>query len=299
MKIYILLLLFPVIFILACEDDNTEIQKDISNGFCLKIGEDFTISNSDIDYYDFSAHLIYLKESNQLLSEIDVSSGFTVYADKEEIYSGLFQPSYSSYLSTGPVIHSFPVFFGKYVISIDWRQTIDSMGNYAIDPRLDERIVKTLKKYNKYHEGLNAEIKSINYSLEKEMVVMIELKNTDSFNYYYLDPAKMGIGLFHYFTNGLRLLLDEKHQVYTHNLEIEMPDPWNFWSTGWLSLIKSNESKIIKIIYNNFDELPQGNYTAYFEFPGLSHQPLKNELLLADGRIWLGELYLSNKFKVQ
>ena len=37
------------------------------------------------------------------------------------------------------------------------------------------------------------------------MIMTCELYNPDTLDYYYLDPDKMGIGLFHYFTNGLYL----------------------------------------------------------------------------------------------
>ena len=58
----------------------------------------------------------------------------------------------------------------------------------------------------------------------------------------------------------------------------------------WLSIIKSNDSKTISIVYDKFEIVPPGEYTATFEFPGLNHKVDKKDLEQRDGRIWLGEL---------
>src|SRR5690606_34325636 len=103
----------------------------------------------------------------------------------------------------------------------------DTLGNYLPDPREDERIVKALKKYNQFHAGLSCEIKSVHYSSSNYVKVELLLKNNDSFNYYYLDPEKTGIKLFHYFTNGLYISELENYKTYKHKIGHTKPEPWN------------------------------------------------------------------------
>ena len=114
------------------------------------------------------------------------------------------------------------------------------------------------------------------------------MTNLESDNLLYLDPDKMGLELFHYFTNGL--IIRDSQNSYTYKLTTQKPEPWDSWAADWLTVINGNETKTISIIYNDFDFLPTGEYTASFSYPGLSHQIEKEELQQNIGRIWLGEL---------
>jgi hypothetical protein len=259
------------------------------DGFWMKLGST-EIKTSDIDYYDFSTHLVYLKKENTSLKELD-SGSFTVNAGNTEIYSGVFVPLYSSYLPTGPVITTPPIFYSNYLISIDF---LDH-GNTP-DPRGDNRIVVALKSHGQYHAGLSCNIQSIKFSQDK-VVVDLELFNPDTYSYYYLDPDKMGTEGFHYFTNGLSFWNKQDYSSYSHHVTVVRPEPWNSWKKDWLSLIESGARKQITITYDDFDELPRGTYDAQFFFPGLANQVAQNELEQDGGRIWLGELRVTKEFK--
>ena len=125
-----------------------------------------------------------------------------------------------------------------------------------------------------------------------QLLLELELRNEDSFDYLYLDPDKMSLPIFHYFTNGL-FLKNSSRESFTHQSEILYPDPWDSWDPDWLSVIESGETVSLSIEYLEFDEFPPGDYTASFRFPGLSGQVEKDDLVQAGGRIWLGELDLS------
>ncbi len=104
----------------------------------------------------------------------------------------------------------------------------------------------------------------------------------------------MGVGLFHYFTNGLYIIDTNHENTYTHKVESIHPNPSDPCSNEWFSLIMSGESKLISITYDNFDIVPSGQYNASFNFPGLGYGQLKKEdLVKENGRIWLGKLCLS------
>ncbi len=132
-------------------------------------------------------------------------------------------------------------------------------------------------------------INSINFSSRNDVQLKLKLTNMDSESYYYLDPRKMETGLFHYFTNGLILWDDEAHISYQNQMEYVQPEPWDSWDLEWMSVLEGNASVILSISYANFEEVPEGSYSALFRFPGLTHVE-RADLDQKDGRIWLGKL---------
>ncbi|HLF32666.1 MAG TPA: hypothetical protein VI583_00425 [Cyclobacteriaceae bacterium] len=266
------------------------------DGFCLKVGDSILIDHKMIEYYDLSTHMIYLKD-NYRFPEVRWNGGiefteFAVYADGEEIYQGVFWPAVSShYPFNTPLIQIGPPVYPEYVVKIEFPAMYDSLGNLNPDPRIDPRIIRTLEKYRQLHEGLSLKIDTV-HLLDNNMVyVKITVINRDSFNYYILSPDKMGINLFHYFTNGL-LLADINYPYYqylSHHIQNTEPVPWDYWNTDWLEILYSGEEKSFSWIYEDYDVIQPGNYRAWFQFPGLSHVNI-DEIKQENGRIWLGEV---------
>ena len=278
-----LISLIITLLITSCNDD--EFYSDIKNGgVWMKMGDGMIVGTSDIDYYDASTYKFYLKRDLPYLKKIEQGGSLSVFVDNTEIYKCTFYPSFSSAYPTGVYISSSPLFYPEFLLSIET--------NIIPDPRNDDRIIEALKKYDQYHEGLFFEIQSVSKSNGK-VIMNAELYNPDIFDYYYLDPDKMGMGLFHYFTNGLSFY-DSNNNSYTNQETVTRPEPWNSWNKEWLSLIKSGERKKISLVYNNFEKMLPGNYRASFSFPGLTNQIKQKELLQQDsGRIWLGQLFVT------
>jgi hypothetical protein len=289
MKILFFWLAAALLFNFGCSKDEIGVSLGITDGFCLKIANEEVITHDDIDYYDFSSHLIYLKKEATFLKNITKLDSFFVYADKEEIYKGFIRPAYLSLIQTGPYIGTQPVFYNSNIISIDFLQFWDMSVHAVKDPRSDEKIANALKRYNQFHAGLSCVIKSVT-SKVSGLSVDLTLTNLDTYNYYFLDPEKMGTGLFHYFTNGLYLTDTLNNKSYSHKLTVVSPVPWNIWKKEWLTRIKSGETRTISITYEKFDTIPSGTYRTSFEFPGLTYQVDQKDLQQSDGRIWLGRL---------
>ena len=51
------------------------------------------------------------------------------------------------------------------------------------------------------------------------------------------------------------------------------------------------------VIETGYPFIPSGSYDCYFRFPGPG--PGKEERILNDGRIWIGELYVMKSFDIQ
>ena len=296
MKTFLWFVVVFFILISGCRKDNGELKYP-GDGFSMVVGGRVVLSSDDINYYVLSTHFIYLKGTNPFLNGL-VSDSFQVYAGREKIYSGVFQSAASSSFPLGPAIYYPDIFYEDYVLPITLGPVAFVPDSSIVpDPRGDPRIIKALQSQDQLHAGLKCEIKSVNFGSAKNVSLELELTNNDSFNYYYLDPEKMGLGLFHYFTNGLSLWSPSQKEFYENHVQHLRPEPYDKWQMNWLSLIRSHEKKTIRIDYTNFDSVPAGEYRLTFRFPGLGHVS-RADLVQPDGRIWLGDLALSQMIQV-
>lgn len=281
-------------------DQEQDVNPRKGAGISMKIGNKIVLTAADIDYYDLSTHFIYLKGTNSFLSDKLVRDSFQIYANNEKIYTGVFHSWYMSSMPIGPAIFTPGMFYGDYLVSISLFRNFDQSGKRipSEDSRKDPRILNALKLWGQLHEGLQCAIRSVQFNAGGKVSLELELANNDSDNYYYLDPDKMGLGLFHYFTNGLSFWSPSLQKSYVNHIQYIQPEPANSWQMNWLSLIRRHEKKTIWIHYTNFDPVPAGLYLLYFRFPGLSHIE-KGDLVQRNGRIWLGELDLSTEFQVR
>lgn len=300
MKTFLLFFALLLVLIIGCDQDEIgPIRK--GEGITMKIGDQTILTSDDIDYYDLSTHFIYLKGSNTFLNDVQPRDSFQIFAAGEKIYSGVFYSNYMSSIPMGPSIYTPVIFYGDYIVPITLMFHTDSDGKKypSSDSRNDPRILQALKLRGQLHEGLKCEIRSVQIIAGSNKVsVELEFTNNDSFNYYHLDPDKMGMGLFHYFTNGLSLWNSSQMKRYENHVQHIQPQPWDSWDKSWLSLIRSGHKKSIWIHYTNFDPAPKGQYKLQFSFPGLGHVE-KSQLVQRDGRIWLGNLDLSQDFQIR
>ena len=148
-QIYVPAILFIFfLFIAGCEGSDDNFKPDTDSGFSIVFDNSDIYTSEQIEFYDFSSHLIYLKDS--IFFDDPNRGTFTVFVGDNEIYSGNLFPLYSSFMPAGPVIYCAPTFYEDYIIPIRFNQYTDSDGNTNEDPRNDQRIIDELKKSNKY-----------------------------------------------------------------------------------------------------------------------------------------------------
>ena len=274
------------------EKDPEDIPLDpsllLTDGFCLVKDSRVVLNRYDIDYYDFGAHLIYLKDPGAFEEEFWKQGPAVVYADSTRIYDLNLVSHVSSYIPHGPVIRFPYIFYPEYTVHIDLAWIGENLIASGEDPRADVRVVEALKKYGQFRHGLQCEIFSFWYSEAEGVILELELSNEDSINYYYWDPEKIGMERYHYVSNGL-FLRDELGRIYTHNLQSQS---WEGSDPDMMSLLEAGSSVILTIRYEKFDSVPPGTYTASFKFPGPTRVESREDLDLVDGRIWLGGQHL-------
>jgi hypothetical protein len=262
-----------VLILISCKKNDTDVF--------FRIGKNLEYKYSDIELYDSSTHVLYFRTVHDEFKTID--KGSFVFLDKgDAIFSGTFWPGYSSMGPNGPFIFSPPSLYGCHALRIE---------NWSLekpDVRNDPRMISVLKQYSLLHSGLSAEINSVEKT-GTQLLLRFTVTNNDQSDLLILDPEKTGVGLFHYFTNGLSLYDINGYEVFSGTIQHETPEPWNGWKPDWLSELKSGESRSFSISYPILNPLSQGEYRASFAFPGLEFEVSKDQLMQADKRIWLGD----------
>jgi hypothetical protein len=273
-------LTFCILSFYSCIKDDEQIKND--SKFHIEFSDGTTIDENDLIYYDISTHIICLNK------ELNLSKGITsfkVFVDNEMIYEGVIYPSILSSPPKQPIFISDIGQYGRYFIQIGC--TSDSA-----DRRSDERIKLALNESSLLHLGLQCTIDNIqvtsfdNYS---KVSCTITLKNNDSYNYYILDPKKMGEIKFNYYINGLHFTNNETHLNYF--LRWSIPYDWNNLTLSDLSLLKSGERVSYTFESSDYHKMDKGIYIAYLNFCGAEYNISNLELEQKNGRVWIGKIY--------
>ena len=263
------------------------------------------VSSDDIEYYDYSTHILYLNHeliiSDNTAWDISVyGKPFVVIVNGERQYLGAIWPGLSSSMFFGPVINVAPRVYPDDIIHISLEQYSFQQSQ---DLRENDEIRYALINTSKYHAGLKCTVDTIEILENNQenntctLKYTYSIKNNDVLNLYVFDPEKMGNGLFHFYTNGV--YFRDENNLYQSTTGGTSPDPWNSWELNWLSLMLSGDSITKTVIKTGYPFIPLGSYDCYFRFPSLSHQLTKEERVLPDGRIWIGELHVMKSFDIQ
>ena len=278
------------------EDDNLTFhdvkEQSLSD---LKIKSEPWISSDDILFYDWSAHLVYLKNEKPL-SYKDVhlrGKPFIATANGERCYLGAIRSIISSYnFEDYPLITVIGINTDSYKIYISNNFLYYSMGALVQDRRNDLSIKEALIENNQFHAGLRCTLDNVEvFSKDNTSSVRYTytLYNIDEDNLYVLDPVKMENSLFHYFSNGVRLLGTNLILYYTSENKITTPpEPGSDW-LSWHTRIESGKSLTRTVLTDGYPQILPGKYYCDFIFPSLFFE-VKDNYQLTDGRIWIGEI---------
>jgi hypothetical protein len=165
MKKSLLLGSIIILILVSCETH----FNDPEDTFLFKTDNGLEFRYSDFELYDSSTHIFYFK-TNHPEFKSDKSSTFSLLANGEEIYKGVFRPAYSSSFPSGPFISSVFSLYPDYTFRIE----LITIDNQPQDSRNDPRLISALKDHNLLHFGLSAEIKDIlvnNYHLTFSFIV--------------------------------------------------------------------------------------------------------------------------------
>jgi len=298
---------FGIYFLADSEITEEETFEADIDSFDLE--EDAWVSNSDIEFYDYSTHCIYLKEDKSHYFEnydgryyqftpVLSKKPFVVVSGGNRVYVGALHSGLLSLAPAGPYMDESDVgYFPADVMHIS-----KAWGNDE-DIRSHPKIKEALIAQDLFHAGLTIQLLSfqvLDNSDTSTVEYRIRINNNDQDDLYVLDPAKMGSTLFHYYTNGPDLwdtsIPGQPIYLYSEYKSVESPEPYHSWAVGWFTLIESDNSIERTIQLKGYPSIPDGTYTANMKFASPSNID-KESRYVADGRIWIGSIS-SNELEI-
>lgn len=271
--------------------DEGDLYKDTNKvSVILRIGDNITFDYDEIHLYDSSSHILYFEEIHPEFEKLK-NVPFRIYADETEIYQGEFWPMYLSASPSGPYIANNPMRLQSYALKIDFA------GNTP-DPRNSPRLIRELIERNLLHSGISLRISTVesNGSL---ISFTFNITNMDKTDLFVMDPEQMGLGLFHYFTNGLSIRNINTGSVVKATITPKTPVPLNGWQPEWLTKVSPGATRSYTFMYPVNPRLGPGQYDVSFIYPGLTSQVDINKLYNNGARIWLGEVSTTKRFTIE
>jgi hypothetical protein len=317
MKIYYFIFYLLLLFI-GCQDniinptedstfgiyllnDRTLNIQDIQNLSIneLKLESKPWLASTDIDFYDYSSHCIYLKKDKSELftKEVDIKMNdqpFVLIANNIRCYIGSFHSGLLSIAPTKPYVDELDIYFSPtdvLHISKAWEDEIDMRNNKNIEYDLSPK--------NKLHKGLSIFIKDIKIVSNSDTATVqytYAITNNDKDNLYVLDPDKMGSELFHYFTNGIDFWSNDRY-ISSQYKSIKQPEPFDSWEPEWFTKIESASTIERTVLLKGYPHIPDGVYKCMLNFSN-PNKIQKIDRELSDGRYWLGDILTQTQINV-
>jgi hypothetical protein len=263
----------------ACEKGD---EFSSNNEFKIEFNNGKTITENDILFYDRSTHLIYLKsdmELNQNVTEFNVSLAGDV------IYQGIIYSCNLSSLPPSPyfIVDCFQ--YGNDILEIGYNGASN-------DLRDDPGMLDAFENSHLLRNGISCKIDNVEiqpFENFTKVICTVTIQNNDHFNYYILDPVKMGNLDFNYFTGGLMLQNLATNLTYPLRWSVES-GTWSDVELDDLSLLKKGSKVTYQFQSPDYDKLEPGEYSARFRFCGTKHSTPNIDLNQKDGRVWVGQM---------
>jgi hypothetical protein len=245
------------------------------------------VRNSEIEFYDWSSHMFYLKKEKE--REKFGGLYFVVKEDNHPLFLGYFAFPYSSSLSYYPSVLAWDnYFYTDYIIELG------GFGGFHKDIlNKNTEFRNALKKEEFFREGISVDLLSVVKKNSTTVEYTFEVTNLDSENISVLDPDKIDSKYFHYLTNGVTFTKGNDH--YSSDFQSESHS--GGIPQEWFIILKPGERNICSVELSGFSEIPEGLVRCRFSFPG--HHPKNANWDKGNGRYWLGDYWISKELNIE
>ncbi len=245
----------------------------------------------DIEIYDFSTHMVYLKKDIQHYPFWHEELLFTtktiiLTVDGNKKYEMFIWPLHFSSLPPGPRVDFYPFFEPGDMFRIALEFAV--FGQNEHDPRNDPAIKEALISEELYHAGIECSLNMVDIK-KKTVNYAFSVKNNDVDPLYLLDPQKAGDDIFHYYSYGLHLMDTVRNQYYYPVYNDIAPEPPDEINISWFSRVKPGGEMQGSVTMEVAEEVKSGEYICLFYYSSPSFID-KQTRLRADGRIWMGKV---------
>lgn len=279
------------------KDENIKIKnvwdKDINS---LELAARPWIKSTDIEYYDWSANLIYLKKDKySFFPDYQTTPYYTLpfkwrdrpfilRADKKSIYMGYLSNEATVFTPVIPEILSILLpYYPDDVIYLDFNFI------FGRDPRKNDIIKKELSNLGILKEGITVEHSdtlSIINGDTATVVYDLIIKNNDNENLYFLDPEKTGSKLYQYHNVGpefLNINTRIKKAAYFRESEGVFQE----WKKEWYTLLEKGKSIKRRITLKGYPRFEDGDYIFQTSY-NCPHEINKTDRKDSKGIYWMG-----------
>lgn len=325
MKIHITILFIIAVF-MQCSDKKNPVSGDQESGIAFYFLKDMNLSvqdvlqknlnslelkptpwltSEDILMYDFSTHLIYLKEDKEeYIQRIETQNDnplipFVVKASNQSVYLAALYTQEISFVPPCPTIQRLSAF--EEIYPQDVCQIINFMHGWTEGNVLENEIFKAaLIQSSIYHGGIalnlntvavveNADTSTIKYTFTYE--------NKDSDDLFVLDPDLMPPEIFNCFSSGIVFRNDSTYSVTPiYEDACSLNDPYNF-NTSWYTGLQSGKKLTRTVTLKGYPRINKGNYICDFYLSCMVK--IESSERYSEGyRYWIGAVR-SNEIQVE
>lgn len=300
MKTTITLLILGFIFF-NCISCSKEAKEELE--LTIEISEEYNLTENDIEFYDSSSCILFLKEAIDLKYRFenipdDSFEDFNIKLNNEIIFSGVFFPVYTA--NPSPTPNFIGCSDNDSINSDIIRFEYINYPENSEDKRRDERLIQFFNQNRKLRKGLTCSIKNVKTVSTNDSILQVEMviKNDDNDSYLIPDLTKMSSDQFSTLTGGISI---KKPNVDWH--EAQLKDSYildkNIMVLDNLSIIKKNEeiTFIVKARYNFAFE--KGVYNCIVRYGNTTYLNFLNlRLNQNNGRVWIGDTNAKIDFEI-
>ncbi len=274
-------------------------EQDSQALYSIELEPNPWLTIDDLNFYDFSSHIIYLKQNKNYLFPPPVDGlypgswwdkPFMVIANGQRRYVGIFRGGLSNEIDWPfPYITDFKnlVQYPSDLIVISWIWFSSSL----IDGRNDLVVKNSLSRANVIHYGLNLKLNKIIFTDNSDTSTVeytYSLINYDTDNLYVIDPDLMGTELFHFINNGPYFHNYYENKMYESKFKkVTTPPASDYLDPGWFVKINSGDSITRTVTLKGYPHFPSGIYFCQLSFQSFYKIP-EFQRTLPSGRYWIG-----------
>ena len=306
MRNFIIILVIGVLW--SCNDDESESYRKENSDFNIYLVKEGQleihsseidlnslvlehipwIKDSDIEFYDWSAHSFFLNDE----IEKGKHSGkhFVVTSGQKRLFAGIFFPMHMSSFPSLPSISPEDGFFGPKDVIRFGHFGFHRPGGLNENMEFKAELISS----GILREGIQVKITGLKRVNSSTLKYTYKVTNKESGNIYIIDPNKMGTERFHYFTNGVSLIKDDNY-YWAKDFESTQTDNIK---TSWYHKLRPGQSITRSIELGGYNSLPTGKVNITFSFPGANLKD-KGEWKKSDGRIWVGNFVTEQEINIQ
>jgi hypothetical protein len=296
MKQIILILLVNtcIYFLYSCSSDE--------KGLRIKISDKYILTEKDIEFYDSSTCILFLKEKINLQLTDSNRCGdndFLIYIDNDLIFEGIFFPPYASMVPPSPIF-----------IACNSNDTTDTeilQFKYidfplnSIDERNNSRLINFYKKNNLLRNGITCTIENIELSSIDNSILNIELmiQNNDNYPYLIPDLSKISSDQFYMLSGGFLIREQSTNENIPQRLDSYILDK-TVMSLDNLTILNKKDKATFYVTAKYTSDIIKGAYSCELHFGNITYLNFIDlELNQNNGRVWIGEHYTETDFEIK